>query len=149
GVVKEHRCDAQPGRVELCKDVVGIIGAVVIPYTCMIASYDEMRTTIVFTHQSMEDCFAWTSVAHGSRKYTQDNTISWVEVRQQNFITTHTYMSGNIIALGISHERMQVEAIHRFQGTLLNVFMRTVHRIACLEIGRASCRERGEMSGVV
>src|SRR5438067_8754318 len=42
-------------------------------------------------------------------------------------------MSGNIIALGISHERMQVEAIHRFQGTLLNVFMRTVHRIACLE----------------
>src|SRR2546430_10648333 len=78
GVVKEHRCDAQPGRVELCKDVVGIIGAVVIPYTCMIASYNEMRTTIVFAHQSMEDCFAWTSVAHGSRKHTQDNTISLV-----------------------------------------------------------------------
>src|SRR5438876_227925 len=28
---------------------------------------------------------------------------------------------------------MEVETVHRFQGTFLNVFMRAVHRIACLE----------------
>src|SRR6266516_176651 len=133
GVVEEHRCDAQLGRVELCKDVVSIIGTIVTPYTCMIAAYNEMRAAIVLAHQGMEDRFAWTSVTHGSRKHTQDDTTSRVVVRQQHFITTHTYIGGNIVALGITHERMQVQAINCFHGTLLDVLMGTVHRIACLK----------------
>ena len=35
--------------------------------------------------------------------------------------------------IGVTDERMQVEAIHRFQGALLNVFVRTVNRVPRLE----------------
>src|ERR1051326_6590285 len=81
----------------------------------------------------MEDGFAWTGIAHGSRKHTQDDTIGWVVVLQQNFVTAHTYISRDIVPLGISYERVQEKAIHRFQGTFLNVFMCTVHGIARLK----------------
>src|SRR5947209_3429826 len=48
GVLKEQGRDAELVRLELCEDVVGIIGTIVGADPGMIASHDEMRAAIVF-----------------------------------------------------------------------------------------------------
>src|SRR5437763_17094430 len=104
GVVKEHRCNGKLRRVELSKNEVCVIFAIVGPYTGMIAAHNEMRTPIVLAHECMEDSFAWTGITHSGRKHTQDDPISRVVVLQQHFIATHTYIRGNIIPFGVTDQ---------------------------------------------
>src|SRR6266571_3784073 len=81
----------------------------------------------------MEDSFAWTGIAHSGRQYTQNGTISRIVVSKQHLIAAHTYISGNIITLGITNQWMQVETINRLHRAFLNILMCAVYRVPRLE----------------
>ena len=49
------------------------------------------------------------------------------------FVAAHPHVGGDVIALGCSHQRMQEQTIHSFEGALLNVFMGAVDGVAGLE----------------
>src|SRR5260370_7909226 len=132
-MIEEHRRDAQFSRIELRKDVVSVIRAIVVAYTCVIAPHDEMRATIVLAHERVEDGFTRTGIAHGGRQHAKYYPVSWIVVRQQHFVTAYAYSSRDIVLLGSSDQGMQVQAIYRLQGAFLNIFLRTMHGIPCLE----------------
>ena len=62
----------------------------------------------------MEDGLAWPRVAHGGRKHAEYYPISRIVILQQYLITTHTNISRNIVTLGITYQRMQIQTIHYF-----------------------------------
>ncbi len=132
-MVEEHRRDAELFRIELGKDVVSVVGAVVVAYTGMVAANYEVRTAIVLTHQRVEDRFTRPGIAHGSRKDAEDDAVRRVVILQQDFVAAHAYVGGNIIALGISHQGMQVQAIHGLKSAFLDVLVCAMDRIAGLE----------------
>ena len=112
-MIKEHRDDAQLCRIELGKDVVRIIRSIIVADAGMVATDDEMRATIILAHQRVENGLARTSVAHRGRQYPEYDPVFWIVMLQQHFVTAHAYIGGNIIALCITYQGMQVEAIHR------------------------------------
>src|SRR5256885_493520 len=75
GMVEEHRRNPQLRGIEIGEDIMGIIGAVVVPDASMITSHNEMRAAVVLAHQSMENSFPWTSIAHRSGQHTQNHAI--------------------------------------------------------------------------
>src|SRR5579885_3588828 len=99
----------------------------------MVAPNDEMRASIVLTHQCMEDGFSRPCIAHGGGKDAQDDAVRRIIVLQQHFIAAHAHIGGNIVALGISYQRMQVQAVDGLKRALLDIFMRAMNRIARLE----------------
>src|SRR5579875_3243120 len=133
GVVEEHGRDAQFGRVKVGEDVVSIISTVVVADTGVVAAYDEVRATIVLTHQRVEDGFAWAGVAHGSRQHAQNHALARIVVFQQHLVAAHAYSGGDVVALRVTDQRVKVEAIDRLQRALLDVFVGTVNRVARLE----------------
>src|SRR5712692_250921 len=145
GVVKEHGGDAKLCRVELRKDVVSIIRAIVVANTGMVATDDERRAAVVLAHQSMEDGFSRTSIAHGGGQHPKHDTIGRIIVLQQHFITAHAYIGGDIVALGITDQWMEIEAINYLQSALLNIFVGTVDRVAGLESNNALPAALGEL----
>src|SRR5258708_13074825 len=99
----------------------------------MIAGHKESRTTIVLAHQSVEDGFTWPCIAHSSRENAQDDSVRRVVVLQQDFVAAHAYIRGNIVALGIAYQGMQVQAIYGLKGTFLDIFVRAMHGIPGLQ----------------
>src|SRR5258708_32851988 len=92
--------------------MLSIIRAVVATNTSMVASENEMPATIVLPHQRVENRFAGTSVTHSSRQNTQDCSIGRIIVLEEYLITTHAYISRDIVTLGLSNQRMQVETVY-------------------------------------
>src|SRR5579884_184309 len=133
GMIEAHRRDAQFRRVELGKDALGIEGTVVVANASMIASDDEMRAAVILAHQGVEDGFARPRVPHGGGEHSQNHAIRRVVVLKEHFVAAHAYIGGDIVALGLTDQGMQVEAIHRLQGTLLDVFVRAMDGVARLE----------------
>src|SRR5207248_1009794 len=86
GMVEEHWRNPQLGGIEIGKDIMGIIGAIVVAYASMITSHNEMRAAVVLAHQGVENGFARTGIAHRSRQHTQDHTLCRIIVLQQHFV---------------------------------------------------------------
>src|SRR6266487_5447269 len=101
--------------------MLSVIRTVIVAYPGVIASHDEMRAAVVLTHDSMEDRFMRTSVAHGCRQHAEHHPIVWIVILQQHFVTTHAESSRDIILLGIADQGMQVQSIYCLQGALLNI----------------------------
>src|SRR5215813_7833773 len=104
-MLKKHGCNAKFGGVKLGKDILRIVGTIIVADASMVTPYDEVRTTIVLPHQGVENGLAWSSITHCSGENPEDYAISRIIVLQQNLIAEHTYISRYIIALGITHQR--------------------------------------------
>src|SRR5258708_32674789 len=68
GVIEEQRCYAEFFRLKLVEDVVCVVSTVEVADSGMVAPDNEVRATIIFTNQGVEDRFAWSSVAHRGRQ---------------------------------------------------------------------------------
>src|SRR5258708_8254656 len=109
GMIKEHGCNTELRRVEFSKDVMSIVGAVIVANTRVVAPHDEMRTPVVLAHQGMEDRFTRACIAHGGRKHAENDAISGVVVLQQHFVALHPHMSWNSFAFPITNQGIPVK----------------------------------------
>src|SRR5712692_1303095 len=132
-MIEEHGRDAKLRGIEVREDMMRIIRAIVITDACMVTPDNEMRTSIVLAHERVENGFTRASIAHSSRQYAKNHAIRRIVVFQQDFVAAHAHVSRDIIALGITNQGMQEQAVNGLQGALLNVLMRSVYRVACLE----------------
>src|SRR5438270_1648449 len=99
----------------------------------MITTNDEVRATIVLTHQGIENGVTRTGIAHSSRQHSQDSTICRIVVGKQHLVAAHTHISGNIVTLSIANQWMQVQAIDSLQRALLDILMSAMDRVTRLE----------------
>src|SRR5579875_3195158 len=133
---------------------MSVISTVVVADTGMVAAYDEVRATVVLAHQRVEDGFARAGVAHGGRQHAQNHALARIVVFQQHLVAAHAYSGGDVVALRVTDQRVQVEAIDRLQRAFLDVFMGAVNRIARLEgdntlpttLGEQPTRLRGRVA---
>src|SRR3989338_4297344 len=79
-MVKKERRYTNLLRVKFVKYIMGIKCAVVIPYTCVVPSYNKMRAAIVFSYERMEYCLFWPCISHCRRIYNKGNPVFWVVV---------------------------------------------------------------------
>src|SRR5258706_2641264 len=73
-VIEEQWCYADFFRLKLVEDVMCIIRTVVVTDSRMVAPNNEMRAPIIFTHQRVEDGFAWSGISHRGRQDRNDPT---------------------------------------------------------------------------
>ena len=52
---------------------------------------------------------------------------------QQGFVAPHPHRGGDVVALGLAHQRVEQEPVDLLQRDLLQVLVGAVHRVAGLE----------------
>lgn len=133
GMLKFQGNNPQGCWIKFIEDMLGIVGAVVVPHTRVIATNNEMGTAVVLTDEGMENRFPWLCIAHRCRINGQNHPIFGEVVLEHDFIAAHPHIGGNVILLGGTYEGMQKETIDDFKGTFLDIFVGAVDRIAGLE----------------
>ena len=74
-VFKEQGRDAQFSRREVLKNLLGIIGAVIVADAGMIAPDDEMRAAVILAVERVENRFTRSRIAHRCRKDTEQHAV--------------------------------------------------------------------------
>src|ERR687886_129967 len=93
GVFKLHRHDSQFGWLKLIKDVLSIIGAVIVTDACMVAPNNEVSTAIILANQGVENRFSRPSIAHGGWINCQNYSVFWKVKFHHNLVATHPHLS--------------------------------------------------------
>src|SRR4029079_10176453 len=132
-VVKKQRRNSELRRIKLVKDVVRVIGPVVVANTSVIATNNEMRAAVVLTDQGMKDSLAWSCIAHRCWHHGQNSSCSGVVLRENLFVRTHSDISRHIVQFGVADERMKQKTIGNLECAFLNVFMCAMYGIARLK----------------
>src|SRR5579875_2856024 len=99
----------------------------------MVASDDKMRATKVLADKRMEDGFTRPSIAHCCWIHCKKDAILWIIMLEQHCVAAHPHISRNIVRFGLANKWIEEESIDNFECRLLNVFMRPVHWVTCLE----------------
>src|SRR3989338_3739602 len=118
GVVEEERHDAYLFGGKGVKNLMGIEGSVVIPDPGMVAAHDEVSTAVVLADQGVKDRLTGARVAHRSRIDREDYTILWVVIFNQDFVTFHPDIGGNIVPFGLADDRVNQEPVADLESPL-------------------------------
>ena len=105
-MIEEQRRDPQTRRVELIEDLLRVVGAVIVPDTGVVAADDEVGAAVVLAHDGVEDRLARAGVAHRRGQHTQKNAVGGVVPVQQHAVAAHAHVRGNVVALGLTNERV-------------------------------------------
>ena len=132
-VIKEERRDTQLGGLKLIEDVMCVITAVVVPYSSMVPAYYEMRAAIVLPHEGMKDRLTRPRITHCGRQYCKDRTLCGIVMCQDLFVRSNPDFSRHIVRFGFTNQRVQQQTVGDLEGTLLDVFVGAVDRIASLK----------------
>ena len=123
----------QLGRRKAIEDVLRVVRPVVVADAGMIAADDEMGAAVVLAHQRVEHGLARTGVAHRGGKTGEQHAIARIVALEQHAVARDAHRGGDVVVLGRPEQRMQQQSVHRLERRLLDVFMRAVHRVACLK----------------
>src|ERR1700730_12063094 len=105
-MIEKQRRHTQLLRFELIKDVMRIVGAVIVPYSGMIAPDDEMRATIVLSDQRVKDCPAWPRIAHRPGQADKNRDRRWLLTVEYRLVGVHPHNRGEIVGFSLTDERM-------------------------------------------
>src|SRR3990167_11502751 len=137
-MVEKQWCNAYLLRVKFIKDIMRIKRPVITTYSCMISTYNKMCTAVIFPHQGVKDRLSRSGIPHSGRKNGQHSPILGIIFFQKNFITFNPHLCRDIVAFCFPYQRVQKYGIHYLQGTLLDIFVRAMHRITSLESNHPS-----------
>src|ERR671932_144965 len=113
-VFKLHRHNTQFNWIELIKDVLSIVGTVIVTNTCMVAPDDEMSTAVVLADQGVENCFSWTGVAHVGWINCQNHSLFREVVLHHNLVAAHPHICCYVILFGRTNQWMEEQTIDSF-----------------------------------
>ena len=132
-MLKKQGGDADIFGREFVKNALGVVGAVVIADSGVVAPHDEMGAAVIFAREGVHYGFARPCIPHRCRKNAKHNSAFGVVSLNHGAVTGYSHLGGNIVLFGFAHKWVQQEPIHYFQRCFLNVFMGAVDRVACLE----------------
>jgi len=81
--IELERNDLQIGRREALEQLLRVERSIETSNAGVIPSDDEMRDTVVLSHQRVEDGFARSRVAHRGRKRGEQRSIAWIVLLDQ------------------------------------------------------------------
>ena len=144
GVLEPEGDDADVLRRELVKDVLGIVGAIVLTHAGVIAPDDEVGAAVVLAGDGVEDGLAGTRVPHGGGEHAQDDPLGGVVVPQDGLVGGDAHIGGDVVLLSLADQGVEEEAVHDLQRGLLDVLVGAVDGIAGLETHDGSPTPPGE-----
>src|SRR5215211_8280115 len=119
--------------LELFKDVLGVVGAVVAAYSRMVASHYKVGAAVVFAAEGVEDGLPRPRVAHSGREDRQDGTLLGVIALEDDLVGAHPDCGRDVVRLGLSDQGVEEEAVHGLKGALLDVLVGAVDGVTGLE----------------
>jgi hypothetical protein len=131
-LVKED-VDPELAFSERIEDSVGVVGAVVVTDTRVIAPHDEVGTAVVLAKDRVQDGLARARVAHREREHREQRALRREVLVEEDLVASHARRGGDVVALRLSHERVEQEPVDRLERRLDEVLVRAVHRVARLE----------------
>ena len=120
-------------RRDVVEDPVGVVGAVVVAHAGVVATHDEVRAAVVLAQDRVQHGLARTGVAHRRRQHAQHHPLGGVVALDQHLVAAHPHVGGDVVALGLAHQRVEEEPVHRLQRHLGDVLVGAVDRVAGLE----------------
>jgi hypothetical protein len=133
GIIKEDWRYAQFVRRKVIKDFVGCKGMIEVAHASVVATDDEMGASVVFANDGVENSFARSSVKHRRRVDSKDYTLLREIPLNQNLITPHPDISGDVIGFGRTDKRVEQKTINGLKGTLDKIFVRAMKRVSSLK----------------
>src|SRR5437867_4449725 len=87
-VFKHQWCDAQFFRFEFFKNLLCIVGPIVIAYSSMVSTNNKVCATKILAYQRMENGFSRTGIAHGGRVHGQEHSALGIIFSQKDFVAS-------------------------------------------------------------
>ena len=137
-MIKEERRDTQLLGLKLIKDLVCIIGAVVVPYSGMVPAYYEMRAAKILTHDGMMDCLPRTRISHFGMKCNEHRPVLRVVVFYKCLIGRQYDLVLKVPLLFFANQRIQKKPVVNVKGRLLQHFVGHVRHVPGLEPGETA-----------
>ena len=120
------------GRVGV-EDPVGRVCVVVISDPRVVSPDDEVRAAVVAPHDRVEDGFLRPRVTHPGRVRRQQDAVRRVVPVEQLLVAAHAHRSRDVVAFGLTDQRVQKQSVDDLESDLLQILMRAVHGVARLE----------------
>jgi hypothetical protein len=117
----------------LVEDAMDGVCVVVTSDTGMVMADDEMGTAEVLSDDCVENRFSRPGVAHPGGVGGQEQSVREAIIGQERFIAVHAHVGGNVIILGLAHQRVQEQTVRAFPGHVVEALMSAVDRVAGLE----------------
>src|SRR5215208_1255923 len=119
--------------LELLKNVLGVVGAVVAAYSRMVAPHYKVGAAVVFAAEGVEDRLPRSRVAHSRREDRQDGTLLGVIALEDDLVGAHPDCGRDVVRLGLADQGVEEEAVHGLKGALLDVLVGAVDGVTGLK----------------
>src|SRR5215213_8265746 len=123
--------------LELLKNVLGVVGAVVAAYSRMVAPHYKVGAAVVFAAEGVEDRLPRSRVAHSRREDRQDGTLLGVVAPEDDLVGAHPDCGRDVVRLGLADQGVEEEAVHGLKGALLDVLVGAVDGVTGLKAHHA------------
>ncbi len=132
-VLELQRHDAQGLRVDPIEDLLRVVRAVVAAHPRMIPPDDKVRAAVVLADDRVQHRLARARVPHRRRHHRQHHPILVVVALDQHLVAPHPHVRGYVVAFRVTHQRVDQKPVADLQGTLGQVLVGPVDRVAGLE----------------
>src|SRR5215204_306305 len=119
--------------LELLKNVLGVVGAVVAAYPRMVAPHYKVGAAVVLAAEGVEDGLPRPRVAHSRREDREHGPVSGIVLLQDRFVGAHPYIRWDVVRLGLADQGVEQQAVHGLKGALLDVLVGAVDGVTGLE----------------
>src|SRR5512132_3665974 len=101
-VLEEQGLDAELVDVDVVKDPLGIVGAVVVADAGVVAADDEVGAAVIAPRNRVQYRLPRPGVVHLRREDAEDDAAVRVVVVHQDLIAAHTHIGGDVAGLGLA-----------------------------------------------
>src|SRR5918998_6311195 len=150
GVLEKEGLEPDLAFLELVEDVLGVVVAVerlaagVLTRARVVAADYEVGAAVVLAADGVEDRLSRSAVAHGGREDGEKRPVLRVVLLQDHLVGAHPGVGRDVLGAGLADERVEEQAIHYLQSTLLDVLVGAVYGVARLEADDALPAVLGE-----
>ena len=110
-----------------------IEGTVKAANTGVVTADNEVRASVIFAGDGMENGFARAGVAHSGGIDAEDGARGREGSAKQGKVAPQTDFRGDVFFAGIADERMEEQAVDGFECTFQDIFVREMNGIAGLK----------------
>ncbi len=106
-VFEHQRRDADFFWLELVKDFLRVVRAIVIADAGVIAPDDDVRASVILAADRVKDRFARTRIAHRRGEYAEHHAVGRIVIAQEFLVRLHSHIRRNVVGFRFADEWMQ------------------------------------------
>ena len=106
---------------------------IIAAHASMVSSDDEMRASVVLSHDGMEYRLTRSSVSHFCLEYAKNDPVLWKVIIDKHFVALKYDIVPEVALLFLTDNGIDEQPIHNSKCGFLKVFMPQMRNVSCLE----------------